>query len=135
MGGTDGRVLLMDADTGALVAPPAAGHDALVTSVKFDPSGRHVVTAGSDGSVSQWDGRSGELLGTVSPTSVAVAAQPLADGRKVLIADSQGTVFSWDVRPEQWIAFGCRLAGRDLTASEWTSVFGTRDQVGICPVT
>ncbi len=135
VGGTDGRVLLMDADTGALVAPPAAGHDALVTSVKFDPSGRHVVTAGSDGSVSQWDGRSGELLGTVSPTSVAVAAQPLADGRKVLIADSQGTVFSWDVRPEQWIAFGCRLAGRDLTASEWTSVFGTRDQVGICPVT
>ena len=80
-------------------------------------------------------GRAGELLGTVTPTSDAVAAQPMANGRRVLIANHQGTVYTWDVRPEQWIAFGCRLAGRDLTASEWTGVFGARHQVRLCPPT
>ena len=133
-GDTDGRVVLRDAATGDRVRAPQSGHDATVVSLTYGPSSRYVVTGAADGSVSLWNGRDGELLGSVTPSHDApVSVQVLPDEKTVLIADQQGRFYEWDIRPSHLVDFGCRFAGRDLTAGEWRSVFGERAQVRICP--
>ncbi len=134
VGDTQGALAFMDASSGTWLRSPVSGHDATVGSVAFDATGRNLLSGAADGSVSLWNGRTGELTGTVTPSRAAPASpQPMKDGRTVLIANTTGTTFTWDIRPRQWLAFGCRLAGRDLTAAEWRSVFGSREQVRVCP--
>lgn len=49
------------------------------------------------------------------------------------LVDNFGHVHKWDTRPEHAIEFGCRIAGRDLTADEWRTYVGTAPQFQVCP--
>jgi WD40 repeat protein len=58
------QVVMLDAETGTLLNNPASAHiDDRVQAMTFTPNGRYVLTAGSRGSVTLWDGATGKSCG------------------------------------------------------------------------
>jgi WD40 repeat protein len=132
--GDDGRVAIIDVRSGELVGPPVLGHDGPVGRVAFSPDGTVMVSGGFDGILAFWDVASGQLLATAHPGASNVFVFPVygPDGT-VHTASNDGTttVFATDV--ESWVDHACRVAGRDLTADEWTDAFGNRPYQATCP--
>ena len=135
VGATTGAVAVAEIRTGKWVRPPAASHDGWVQRVAYAPDGSIVVSSGHDGQVKVWDGRTGEPLATIAPGSrnVWAAVEFLPDGHTVIVATRDGAVYMWDTRVEQWIEFACRVAGRNLTDTEWRDTFGDRPYRETCP--
>jgi WD40 repeat protein len=104
-------------------------------SLAYGAHGAALVSGELAGSVTLWDGRTGTRMGTVTvdPDGDGVMPRLLPDGRTVLIVSMDGQVFRWDLRRNHWIDAGCRIAGRDLTRSEWRSAFGDRPFERTCP--
>ena len=69
----------------------------------------------------------GESVGTIDQTGGGAITRLLPDGRTAMFADLDGKVFGWNLRPNTWVAAACRIAGRDLTRSEWRAAFGDRE--------
>ena len=83
--------------------------------------------------LSQWDGRTGRYLGTVTVPADG-DADFSDDGRRLLFAGEDGSVLTWDLDPRSWTAAACRLAGRDrLTEAEWRTYLPSRPFARICP--
>jgi WD40 repeat protein len=135
VGTRTGEVGLADIRTGHSVRPPTDDHADWVQRVAYGADGATFVTSGNDGRVKVWDGRTGELLGTIVPGSLKVwaAAEFLPDAHTVIVANRDGAVYEWDTRVEYWIEFACRVVGRDLTDAEWHGVFGDRRYRKTCP--
>jgi WD40 repeat protein len=111
------------------------GHDGVALYIAFAPDGKTFVSGGTDGAISLFDGRTGALLATVHPGQAGKDASPvfLHDGHTVLIGSLDNGAYSWDTRPAAWIAFACRVAGRNLTKAEWRSAFGDEPYRATCP--
>ncbi|MEU4295300.1 hypothetical protein AB0E63_44370 [Kribbella sp. NPDC026596] len=72
--------------------------------------------------------------------SVAGSGKPVAaipsfvDGNDVVrIAAYDGKVYRWDTRIDRTIAHACAMAGRNLSADEWSQAFGDRPYEKTCP--
>ncbi len=61
-----------------------------------------------------------------------VRASFLAPDR-VMMVDDTGEIFEWDPRPDTWEAHACRVAGRNLTRSEWADLFPGERYRTTCP--
>jgi WD40 repeat protein len=134
VGGTTGQVVVLDLDTGQPVHPPTAGHGSSVWSMAYSADGSRLVTTGRDGSVSLWDGATGELLGSVLlPERVSAGADFGVDAETVLIGTDYESVYVWDTRLTRALDFACKLAGRDFTATEWREAFADRAYQETCP--
>ncbi len=132
--GRAGELVVLDLASGKPVGPPVVGHGAEVWTIQYSLDGSSIVTAGTDGSVSLWDGRTGELLGTVAlPEQSFASAVFGADEQTVVIATGNQGVYLWNTRASYAIDFACRLAGRDLTQPEWAEAFGDRPYQETCP--
>ena len=132
--GTAGELVVLDLATGDQVRPPTTGHATTVWATEYSADGSRIVTTGRDGSVSLWDGPTGELLGSVVlPEKVTVFANFGADDRTIVITTSTGSLYYWDTSTEHAIEFACRLAGRDLAEAEWPQYFGARPWQPTCP--
>ncbi|HEX6659080.1 MAG TPA: WD40 repeat domain-containing protein, partial [Ilumatobacter sp.] len=135
VGISDGRVGLVDVESGEWIQPPSDGHDGWVRRVSFAADGSIFASSGHDGQVRLWDGRTGTPVAGITPDGpgvwTAVEFQP--DDATVIIADRNGAVYTWDTRPEQWIERACALAGRNLTEAEWQDTFGDRSYHETCP--
>ena len=132
--GLRGELVLLDLDTGEPVRAAATGHTTTVWGTVYSNDGSRVVTTGLDGSISLWDGRTGDLLGSVLlPEKVTSAAGFGADGSTVMIATDLGGLYEWDTDPGHALEFACRLAGRELTEAEWRQHFGDRPWQPTCP--
>ena len=46
------------------------------------------------------------------------------DGTDIAVDVGGAESFRFDTRVSAWIAFACRVAGRNLTTDEWTAAFG-----------
>ena len=93
-----------------------------------------MVTGGRNGVTSLWDGRTGELLASVTAdTSGVVRPTILDDGHTAMLTATDGAVYTWDIRPESWVAAACAIAGRNLTEDEWRDAFGDRPYRLTCP--
>jgi WD40 repeat protein/DNA-binding SARP family transcriptional activator len=136
VGGTTGDVVILDLDTGRALRPPVAGHGSRVWTLAYSADGSRLVTSGEDGSVSLWDGASGELLGSVVlPERVITDAAFGPDADTVVIATEYASVYLWDSRPTRAIEFACTVAGRDFSRAEWEEAFGDRPYQETCPQT
>ncbi|MCC5897503.1 MAG: hypothetical protein JJU32_06235 [Phormidium sp. BM_Day4_Bin.17] len=75
------------------------GHSDSVTTARFTPNGRQVLSASSDETVNLWDMQTGELLQSLEGHSAQVNnVQFSDDGRQVVSASSDETVKLWDVQ-------------------------------------
>ncbi len=131
-----GEVGLLELDSWEWVRPPIAAHAGWALNVSWAPDGTLFASAGQDGRVILWDGRTGERLGTVlplNPDGWGATANFLTDGHTVIIGTSDYDLFTWDTRLEKWIERACTIAGRNLTTDEWRDAFGDRPYHETCP--
>jgi WD40 repeat protein/class 3 adenylate cyclase len=133
MGGTNGDVVVVDAVTGD-VGPVLPAHDGFVESVTFAPDKASFITTGQDGAVKVWDAATWRVLQTIVPfgENHRVRASFLAPDR-VMMVDDTGEILEWDPRPDTWEAHACRVAGRNLTRSEWADLVPGEEYRKTCP--
>ncbi|MFG1628696.1 BTAD domain-containing putative transcriptional regulator [Kribbella sp. NPDC049227] len=133
VGTEKGQVQIVDPRTGRAVAAPQVANQGWVNGIAFSPDSSLLVTAGWDGVVSLFDGKTAALLGSIAtPNQQLVTADFLPDGYTVAIASYDDGVYHWDTRLEHAIETACRMAGRDLTEQEWRENFGDRPYRKTC---
>lgn len=72
------------------------GHTAMIVNVAFSPSSSRVVTTSADGSVRQWNPRTGELLATISAhPGGALRALFAPQGQRLFTLGEDGTAKAW----------------------------------------
>ncbi|MEV0290802.1 BTAD domain-containing putative transcriptional regulator [Kribbella sp. NPDC050820] len=134
--GTGGDVVLIDVRSGTVKRAATTEHTDQGLAVRFSPDGSRIVSGAVDGTVSVWDTRTLASLGTVSVAAEgephAVSPAFLTDGT-VTISSYDGKIHQWDIDPEKTIAYACTMAGRNLTADEWTQAFAGRPYQQTCP--
>ncbi|UQX89468.1 hypothetical protein M6D93_05535 [Jatrophihabitans telluris] len=97
------------------------GHTDMIQALAFSADGQTVASSGQDGSLRLWDVRGRQQLGeplTATPGFMpALAPTPSED--RIAVADVDA-VLSWPFSGDGWAAAACALAGRDLSAAEWS---------------
>jgi WD40 repeat protein len=112
---TSGRIRLRDAVTGELVGT-APGLPEHVTSVRFAPDGRSLLTSCQGGQSAFWDSLTGRPLaafrpppeGFAGPADMLLGAALSADGRKAALVDARGVLQVWEPITGKSL---CRIAG------------------------
>jgi WD40 repeat protein len=103
-------VVVFDALTGDQVGPPESGrpmlHDNSVYGMRFDPRGRFLVTASSDGLVRVWDWRSGRLVDSAGELShraedIKSHAEFDAEGKRIVYSSWDRTATIWTLGDER----------------------------------
>ena len=129
-----GRAGLIDLRGGRWLSPLADADDELATRVDFNGDGTRFVTSGLDGDVVLWDGTTGARLATAQPAGpeFETGVEFLPDGHTAQVAASNGQMFRWDTDPVAWVAYACRVAGRNLRTDEWRELFGSEPYRKTC---
>lgn len=134
-GGLSGRTSLFDLATGRPLGPPLSGPAGSVVSLAFSSNGQMLAIGGSDGEAAIYDVASQRQIGTILPGKhgdpTAVAFTP--DGTRLITAHASGQHFVWAIDPARWKARACLVAGRELTADEWTAALPGRAYADVCP--
>ncbi|WP_353950720.1 BTAD domain-containing putative transcriptional regulator [Knoellia sp. S7-12] len=128
LGGDQGEVGILDLTDGSWVKEPLEGqHQGYVLRVDFSSDGALLVSSGEDGRVRLWNGRSGSKGESVTVGRVGVPSSAIFEpgGHILLLASGDGSVQRWDTTRESWVRHACRTAGRNLTADEWSLIFGS----------
>ena len=129
-----GSVMLLSTKDWKQVGRRLEAHRARVTALEFSPDGRRLVTASADGTVLLWDVASHRSIGsrlTIAPDAY-VAATFARDGSHLFAVPDSGRGVRWDVRPAAWERHACLVAGRELTAREWSDALPERSYRRIC---
>ncbi|MBV9804577.1 MAG: hypothetical protein JO130_15355 [Solirubrobacterales bacterium] len=134
-GTVGGTLELWDAANGRRVGAPVLADTATVTSVAFDPSGRHLASTGSgDGTIKLWFTpgleQEGPRLASDPGATSSAAFEP--GGQDLLVIDNHGGAFVWPTSLAVWERDACSLAGRSLTRSEWTQYVGGAHYTAVC---
>jgi WD40 repeat protein len=134
-GGFDGRLVVVDVARAAVVGLRDPIHEGPIAWVTFSPTSDTVLTMGFDGSLQLADPTTGVPHARVQPgrPNLRASVGYLDDGHTVLIAYEDGSVVSFETATEAWIAHACAVAGRNLTADEWSDAFGDRPHRATCP--
>lgn len=125
VGGVEGRVSVFDTSSWELVHEPALVHGAEIVDVGWLRDGTTVVASGMDERASLYDSardlvRAGPFPASAQPADGRGYAYvvPGAEDELVLLGgDQPGLRYPLD--PAVWLVAACRIAGRDLTRSEW----------------
>jgi WD40 repeat protein/DNA-binding SARP family transcriptional activator len=134
VGDSSGKVVFWHPATGKRLGQPLVGHGGAVTSLAFDPSGATLVTASPDGKLRLWDVHTRKLIGAPLPGSnTGGSVDFFPDGGHVLGVFQSGSGIVWNVDPAAWKMRACRVARRNLTASEWRDFLPGRPYRPVCP--
>jgi WD40 repeat protein len=134
VGAEGGDITRYDLETLEPVATlPGARGD--VSSLQFSSDGRVLLATSSDQTASLYDVATGTRLGDPLPTG-APAIVPgwlRPDGGAVALTTRDGVAI-WDIEPAHLAEAACRLAGRNLTETEWeTYLADLGDHRASCP--
>ena len=132
VGGWGGELLLLDVWSGMPVRRPVMAHKDAVIAVTYSADGRRLLTSGA-GNVVLWDAATGLPISEVATSQRYNEAGFRKDASSVLIAPLWGgAVQAWNTDVDYAVEFACRVAGRDLTRSEWTEQFADRPYQHVC---
>jgi WD40 repeat protein len=102
--------------------------------VTYDDDGRFLVVTGGDGTMALYDVERRQRMGDpIDVGTVMVDLRP--DGLEIAVAsvDHPGVTL-WSLDPETLIDAACRIAGRNLSSTEWdTYVGGLAPYHATCP--
>jgi WD40 repeat protein len=151
----DGALMLTVEGTTARILRRATGqevatlrHDAEISSARFSPDGRLIVTASVDGTARTWDAPTGKPIATVRHQDRIWSAAFSSDGMRIVTASSDRTARIWDARSgapgpvlrhlgevftAQFNRAGTRVltASADFTAKLWNPANG--ETVAVLP--
>ena len=102
-GGTDGRIYLLNVDTGAQLNT-LRGPQGTITALTFFADGTHLFSGEENGTVRRWDALTGqEVWNTQGSFSTITALAFSADGRFLAIGDKIGKIrlFDFDADPNE----------------------------------
>ena len=134
LGGVDGEVALVDAESGDLVGPAVKGHRVPTYWVAWSADGSRFATTGWDGSVVLWDGDTGlPMNNLVVPEQVLSNVAFLPDGDSLLLAPYTDSFYVWNTSAEHAVDFACRASAGDLDERDWEAWFGSRPYQETCP--
>ncbi len=90
-------------------------------SLDFDPTGRQLVSSGSDGSTRIWDVERRAPFGSPLPglDNIPANSHLTPSGDRLAVVYSTGRGFVWQMAPSSWNRHACDVAGRTLTKREW----------------
>jgi WD40 repeat protein len=128
-----GRLLILDARDGHLLAPPLQANEGTVGNVSISPDGRYIAAAGQPPRLTVWDTRTFRQVAGPLPldlNAVDARARFAPDGRLVVATGAVLRAFTVD--PAQWLARACREAGRVLTREEFEEVLPGRPYAPAC---
>lgn len=147
----DGRLVVGDARGNLWELDPLSGKAIAdlpgsrgrVAALQFSADGRRLVVSGRDGRVLVHDTDGWTSLGAIPSGGffdVSAGADPQAppdgfirpDGQAVAVNQRLGVV-EWSLVPGEMVEGACRLAGRNLTRSEWATYFGDQGYRRTCP--
>lgn len=141
-GDARGNLWEFDSATGEATAFLPGSRGRLV-GLQFSDDGTLLVASGRDGRVQVYDTETWISLGTIPSggfydvtASNSGFAPPdgfvRPDGRAVAVNQRLGVV-EWSLVPDQMAEAACRLAGRNLTRSEWATYLGEAPYRRTCP--
>lgn len=123
VGARDGTVSIWDARSGVRVAGPMPATPGIAAALSADPVRGLLAVSGLDGSVTLIDatGETGPATPLPGPGLSSVVA--VIDPRRQMLHAfySIGQVTSWDINPSDWLSRACRVPGRQLTRTEWST--------------
>jgi hypothetical protein len=99
----------------------------------YAPDGSQIAAVRTD-RISLWNGDTGAYVASLplpaNPGLVSIAY--LEDSSGLVIAAADGRTWTADTRTGTWIERACSIAGRNLTAHEWTFFFPSRPYHATC---
>ena len=105
--------------------------------VVFSSDSSRLATLGANGSTYLFDLKSAspanDLVEFVGHNGWVPAAAFSSDGRWFATGGVDGTTRLWNLRPEELVMAACRVAGRNLTATEWNLFFPGKPHSIACP--
>jgi DNA-binding SARP family transcriptional activator/WD40 repeat protein len=130
-----GTMEVLDTETGRFVGTPAPpSHVGGYPWGTYSLDGSYVVTSDYGGFVRLWDPETGVVENSVQEPHGSFAAAQLRPGTsEVWMYGSGSQAYIWDTGLGRSMDYACKLAGRDLTADEWSTYLGDREQQPICP--
>lgn len=134
-GGFDGRLVVVDGETGQIVGQRDPVHDGPISWVVFSPDGGTLATMGFDGTLRLADPTTGVPHARMLPSrpNLRSSVTYLDDGHTAVIGYEDGSVVAFETDADAWVDHACAVAGRNLTADEWRDAFGDRDYRQTCP--
>ncbi len=107
-----------------------------ITALAYDPTGKHIVVAGENGSVAETDGsmRLTPLLhhrGSTTGTGSVVAADFSSDGSTLLIAQADGTVSIYDLASDSNLTLRAQDIVSNLSVASGNGFVTTGETNGI----
>jgi WD40 repeat protein len=135
IGGLDGRLGIIDVASGAFIGPEDPVHSGPVAAVAFSPDGETLASLGGDGELVLVDAATAAPRARIQPGPINLLASVgfHPDGDSVLLAYEDGSAIEVATDPDMWIEHACRVAGRNLTETEWRDAFGDRPFHETCP--
>jgi WD40 repeat protein/energy-coupling factor transporter ATP-binding protein EcfA2 len=131
----DQTIRLWDVGTGRAHGSPITGHTDEVWDVVFSHDGRRLASASADQTVRLWDVATGQAVGQPltghTGTVAAVVFGPRDDVLATVSWDR--TARSWSPGFGAWLADGCRIVGRNLSAADWSQFVRERPYERTCP--
>jgi WD40 repeat protein len=133
VGDSTGTVTLYDigrrAQVGRALMPNGGG----ATGISFSPGDSTLVVAGGDGALRLWDVATHKLVGTLPGSTSGGSVSFFPTDEQILGVFGSGTGVIWTIDPANWEAAACRVAGRELTRSEWHEFLPDRRYGAVCP--
>jgi WD40 repeat protein/class 3 adenylate cyclase/energy-coupling factor transporter ATP-binding protein EcfA2 len=128
-----GQILLLDTRSGRRTAPPIQVATGEISQVSFSPDGRSFAVASADHTASAWDLESGTRLGDTFGPYTGTFPDVLFEPNGRLLIELLSNAIEWPMNLNTWMQFACRVAGRNLTQTEWHSVLPNRAYRPTCP--
>jgi WD40 repeat protein len=125
----DGHLEILDIVTLEPVGPALPSTQAIVNDLRLSGDGSRLLAVNHDRTARLFDLQSGTMLGTpidLGQEEGAIRRGALRnatgeldhDGRTMVLATAQGVVI-WKLEPDHLTTAACRVAGRNLTKTEW----------------